>query len=150
MADLGAEVIKVEPPAGDPMRHLFGSLGIAHDVVPPFDLDNRGKKSVVVDLTTDGGRDTMETLLSTADVFVTNIRPDALIRLGLAHADVCERHPSLVYTSITGYGTTGPTRTAPATTSAPSGRDPDSHHRSLRPAPHRQTCGQGSATTSPP
>jgi crotonobetainyl-CoA:carnitine CoA-transferase CaiB-like acyl-CoA transferase len=108
LADWGADVIKVEPPAGDPMRGLF-RVAMGSDVPhnPPFDLDNRGKRSVVLDLATDAGRAALEALLRTADVFVTNLRPGALARLGLAHADVLARHPRLVYASVSGYGIEG-------------------------------------------
>jgi crotonobetainyl-CoA:carnitine CoA-transferase CaiB-like acyl-CoA transferase len=111
MADWGADVVKVEPPAGDPQRRVFGALGVADQAgLPPFEIDNRGKRSVVLDLTTDAGRHDMERLLATADVFVTNLRPDALERLGLDHEAVLERHPALVYGSLTGYGLDGPDR----------------------------------------
>jgi crotonobetainyl-CoA:carnitine CoA-transferase CaiB-like acyl-CoA transferase len=111
MADWGAEVIKVEPPGGDPQRRIFGALGIADQHgVPPFEVDNRGKRSVVLDLQTPEARDRMEQLLADADVFITNVRPEALGRLGLAHDDVLARHPSLVYASLTGYGLEGPER----------------------------------------
>lgn len=110
-ADWGAEVIKVEPPAGDPQRRVFGALGIADQQgVPPFEIDNRGKRSVVLDLQTDEGKANMDRLLATADVFVTNVRPDALERLGLGHDAVLERFPRLVYASLTGYGLDGPER----------------------------------------
>jgi crotonobetainyl-CoA:carnitine CoA-transferase CaiB-like acyl-CoA transferase len=111
LADWGASVIKVEPPAGDPQRRVFGALGVADQAaVPPFEIDNRGKRSVVLDLRAAEGREVMERLLATADVFVTNLRPDALERLGLDHAAVLARHPRLVYGSITGYGLDGPDR----------------------------------------
>jgi crotonobetainyl-CoA:carnitine CoA-transferase CaiB-like acyl-CoA transferase len=110
LADWGAEVIKVEPPSGDPMRKLFGSLGVNQTRVPPYELDNRGKRCIVLDLTTANDRDAMERLLATADVFVTNLRPDALERLGLDHEGVRARHPKLVYASVTGYGLEGPDR----------------------------------------
>jgi crotonobetainyl-CoA:carnitine CoA-transferase CaiB-like acyl-CoA transferase len=110
-ADWGADVIKVEPPAGDPQRRVFGALGIADQQgVPPFEIDNRGKRSVVLDLQTEDGRAHMERLLATADVFVTNVRPDALERLGLGHDAVLARFPKLVYASLTGYGLDGPER----------------------------------------
>lgn len=111
LADWGADVIKVEPPAGDPMRDIFRSAmgsDVPHN--PPFDLDNRGKRSVVLNLQIDAGRAAMERLLATADVFVTNLRPGALERLGLAHEAVLARHPRLVYASITGYGAAGEER----------------------------------------
>ncbi|MFN6120736.1 MAG: CaiB/BaiF CoA transferase family protein [Actinomycetes bacterium] len=110
-ADWGADVIKVEPPAGDPQRRVCGALGIADQQgVPPFEIDNRGKRSVVLDLQTEEGRAHMERLLATADVFVTNVRPDALERLGLGHDAVLARFPKLVYASLTGYGLDGPER----------------------------------------
>ena len=111
MADWGADVVKVEPPAGDPQRRVFGALGIADQQgVPPFEIDNRGKRSVVLDLQTDEGKAQMGRLLATADVFVTNVRPDALERLGLGHEHVMARYPRLVYASLTGYGLEGPER----------------------------------------
>ena len=108
LADWGADVVKVEPPAGDPMRGLFRvAMGSEVPHNPPFDLDNRGKRSVVLDVAGDAGREAFEALLAKADVFVTNLRPSALARLGLAHADVRARHPRLVYASVSGYGIEG-------------------------------------------
>jgi crotonobetainyl-CoA:carnitine CoA-transferase CaiB-like acyl-CoA transferase len=71
-------------------------------------MDNRSKRSIVLDLTTDSGRDTAFELLSDADVFLTNVRPRALQRLGLDFESVSARNPRLVYGLITGYGETGP------------------------------------------
>jgi len=111
MADWGAEVIKVEPPTGDPQRAIFGALGVANQQgVPPFEIDNRGKQSVVIDLQTEAGLAQMFELLATADAFITNVRPAALERLGLDHAAIIERFPQLVYGSLTGYGLQGPDR----------------------------------------
>lgn len=111
LSDWGADVVKVEPPAGDPQRRIFGAMGIADQAgVPPFEIDNRGKRSVVLDLTDAAALAQMEQLLATADVFVTNVRPDGLRRLGLAHEQVLARHPRLIYASLTGYGLTGPER----------------------------------------
>ena len=111
LADWGADVIKVEPPAGDPQRRVFGAIGIGTQAaVPPFEVDNRGKRSVVLDLQEAEGRAQMERLLATADAFITNVRPGALRRLGLHHDDVLGRHPRLVYGSLTGYGLEGPDR----------------------------------------
>jgi crotonobetainyl-CoA:carnitine CoA-transferase CaiB-like acyl-CoA transferase len=110
MADWGADVIKVEPPAGDPMRWLYGSLGIGETRVPPYELDNRGKRSVVVDIASVEGSSAMDALLATADVFVTNLRMDALERLGLSPGDLHERFPRLIVSIVTGYGMTGPER----------------------------------------
>jgi crotonobetainyl-CoA:carnitine CoA-transferase CaiB-like acyl-CoA transferase len=110
MADWGADVIKVEAPAGDPMRRMLAVTGGggADLPSPPFDLDNRGKRSVVLDLDTDEGRDAMQRLLATADVFLTNLRPDAVDRLGLGPEGLRAAHPRLVYASVTGYGRQGP------------------------------------------
>jgi crotonobetainyl-CoA:carnitine CoA-transferase CaiB-like acyl-CoA transferase len=108
LADWGADVIKIEPPTGDPGR-LFGRmLGLDLDTSPPFELDNRSKRSIVLDLTTDHGRATALELLSGADVFVTNVRPGALQRLGFDFESVAVDNPRLVYGLITGYGESGP------------------------------------------
>lgn len=111
MADWGADVVKVEPPSGDPFRWLFASIGYSADLPnPPFALDNRGKRSAVVDTRLPEGREVVDRLLAGADVFVTNLRPDALERMGLGHEEVTARHPRLVYASVTGYGLAGPDR----------------------------------------
>jgi len=114
LADWGADVIKVEAPSGDPMRYVFGSLGIGENLPnPAFALDNRGKRSVVLDLRQPEDLAHMEQLLAEADVFVSNLRPDALDKLGLEPGATCERHPHLVYCSISGYGLRGPERNRP-------------------------------------
>lgn len=111
MADWGADVVKVEAPTGDPQRNIFKSLGIDKEMPnPTFAQDNRGKRSVVLDLADEEARETLERLLAGADVFITNVRPDALGRLGLDPADVLERHPALVVAAQTGYGSVGPER----------------------------------------
>jgi crotonobetainyl-CoA:carnitine CoA-transferase CaiB-like acyl-CoA transferase len=108
LADWGADVVKIEPPTGDPGR-LFGRmLGLDIDVSPPFEMDNRSKRSVVLDLTTDDGRTIALELISGADVFVTNVRPGALRRLGLDFESIAPDNPRLVYGLITGYGEAGP------------------------------------------
>ncbi|MCV7357191.1 CaiB/BaiF CoA transferase family protein [Mycolicibacterium fluoranthenivorans] len=108
LADWGADVIKIESPAGDPARTFAAMMGLDGEVNPPFEMDNRSKRSIVLDLGTPAGRDTAVELLSTADVFVTNLRPAALHRLGLDHESVAAINPRLVYGLITGYGTEGP------------------------------------------
>ena len=76
MADWGADVIKVEPAGGDPQRAVFGSVGLDGSMpVPPFEVDNRGKRSVVLDLRDFDDHAVFDRLLSTADVLVTNMRP---------------------------------------------------------------------------
>ena len=95
LADWGADVIKIEPPAGDPGRMFGRMLGCDLGVNPPFEMDNRSKRSIVLDLTTEAGLDTAFELLSDADVFVTNVRPGALQRLGLDFESVSARNPRL-------------------------------------------------------
>lgn len=114
MADWGADVVKVEAPAGDPQRRVFASVGVAADLPnPTFAQDNRGKRSVVLDLANERGRSDFERLLSTADVFVTNLRPDALGRLDLDPDAVLARHAHLVVAALSGYGSSGPARDVP-------------------------------------
>jgi crotonobetainyl-CoA:carnitine CoA-transferase CaiB-like acyl-CoA transferase len=106
LADWGADVIKIEPPEGDPFRGLFaGLLGIAAN--PPFELDNRGKRSVVLDLNTPAGRDIAYELLDRADVFVSNMRPRVLEKHGLDYETVAARNPRLVFCQVNGYGPEG-------------------------------------------
>ena len=82
LGDWGAEVIKIEPPTGDPARTFQRMLGGDMPNNPPFELDNRNKKSVVLDLSTPEGMDVALQLIDSADVFVTNLRAGALARLG--------------------------------------------------------------------
>ncbi|MDZ3833530.1 MAG: CoA transferase [Sphingopyxis sp.] len=110
MADWGADVIKVEPPTGDPQRQAFRALGMDEGRMAPFELDNRGKRSVVLNLRDAADAERMFALLETADVFVTNVRTDALERLGLDAASVRSRFPRLIYGRVTGYGAQGPDR----------------------------------------
>ena len=111
MADWGADVIKVESPKGDPFRAIFGALGYEGEIPnPPFMLDNRGKRSVVLDLRHDAARAAMERIVATADVFISNVRTDALERLGLDAATLTAKYPRLIYGSVTGYGLEGPDR----------------------------------------
>ncbi|TFV56493.1 CoA transferase [Mycobacterium sp. PS03-16] len=112
LADWGADVVKIEPPTGDPARTFGRMLGLPQtgevDANPPFEMDNRSKRSVVLDLTTDDDRATARELVGGADVFVTNVRPGALSRLGLDFGTVAAANPRLVYGLITGYGLSGP------------------------------------------
>ncbi|HXF52455.1 MAG TPA: CoA transferase, partial [Dehalococcoidia bacterium] len=105
LCDWGAEVIKIEPPTGDPFRGLFASaLGAMIPVNPPFEVDNRGKRSVALNLDTEEGRDIARALVERADVFVTNMRPRAVESFGLGYDDVRAFNPRIVYCQITGYG----------------------------------------------
>jgi crotonobetainyl-CoA:carnitine CoA-transferase CaiB-like acyl-CoA transferase len=108
LADWGADVIKIEPLSGDPGRMFGRMLGCDLGVNPPFEMDNRSKRSVVLNLAEEADLNTAFELLAGADVFVTNVRPGALQRLGLDFESVSARNPSLVYGLITGYGETGP------------------------------------------
>ncbi|MFI6251812.1 CaiB/BaiF CoA transferase family protein [Streptomyces sp. NPDC051016] len=110
LADWGADVIKVEAPAGDPNRYTLRHVGQDIDSAPPFETDNRGKRSVVLDLRSEDGKAALEQLLARADVFVTNLRPGALERLGLGPDEIRARHPRLVVGTLTGYGWTGAER----------------------------------------
>jgi crotonobetainyl-CoA:carnitine CoA-transferase CaiB-like acyl-CoA transferase len=108
LADWGADVIKIEPRAGDPARQFGRMLGGDLPFNPPFELDNRGKRGIALDLSTERGVEIADQLLAGADVFLTNVRPAALDRLGLGPDDARRRHPHLVYALITGYGLDGP------------------------------------------
>ncbi len=108
LADWGADVIKVEPLAGDPFRSLEWLYpGSAN---PPFELDNRGKRSIAVDITTEAGMAVVHRLLADADVFLTNYRVAGLERAGLDHVTLTERYPRLVYAHVSGYGLEGEER----------------------------------------
>ncbi|HVM64436.1 MAG TPA: CoA transferase [Acidimicrobiales bacterium] len=110
LADWGADVIRIEAPTGDPYRGLItqgigaGTNGVNMSVA----LANRGKRSISLDIKTDGGQRVLHQLLATADVFLTNFRPGALQRLGLDAATVTERYPRIVYARGHGYGVRGP------------------------------------------
>jgi crotonobetainyl-CoA:carnitine CoA-transferase CaiB-like acyl-CoA transferase len=109
LADWGADVIKVEPPGGEPMRTIFAKMGArAGTPNAGFMLANRGKRSVELELKSAAGRAAFDRLLERADVLVTNLRPDALIRLGLQPAEVRQLHPRLVYCTVSAYGWGGP------------------------------------------
>jgi len=107
LADLGAEVIKVEPPRGDSTREMAGAVGSDS---PSFNAVNRGKRSIVVDLKSPDGPALVARLASTADIFVENYRPGAMAALGLDYATLSASNPRLIYASISGYGQTGPMR----------------------------------------
>ncbi|BBY81992.1 CoA transferase [Mycolicibacterium pulveris] len=112
MADMGADVIKVEPPQGDNTRYI--SVGPAPGMSGVFVNVNRGKRSVVIDLQTDAGRTAMRALIQTADVFIHSMRSKAITKLGLDYQSVAEINPSIVYTNCYGYSRRGPERDRPA------------------------------------
>jgi crotonobetainyl-CoA:carnitine CoA-transferase CaiB-like acyl-CoA transferase len=111
LADLGAEVTKVEPPRGDPYRR-FGPQDDDGGVI--FRAGNRNKRSVAIDLTTDAGVSELHTLLDDADVLITNWRPGVAEGFGLDAESVRDRWPRLVWARVSGYGQTGPMATLPA------------------------------------
>jgi crotonobetainyl-CoA:carnitine CoA-transferase CaiB-like acyl-CoA transferase len=104
LADWGADVVKVEPPDGDPNRAW------TTDRNPTFELDNRGKRSITLNLRVSSAIDVLLDLLTDADVLVTNLRPGVLETLGLDYGALAVRYPRLVYAAITGYGSEGPDR----------------------------------------
>lgn len=111
LGDLGAEVIKVEPPAGDDYRAIGpfsgGESGLFHAM-------NRNKQSVVIDLKREEGRALAQALCAQADVVVENFRPGVAERLGIGYTELAAQHPSLVYASVSGFGQTGPESHRPA------------------------------------
>ena len=112
LADHGAEVIKVEPPGeGDPTRHLGLSDGPS---TVYFRLLNRGKKSVVLDLKGEQGKQSLYQLAEHADVFVESFRPGVMDRLGFGQVELRRRNPRLVYCSMSAFGAAGPYRDRPA------------------------------------
>jgi crotonobetainyl-CoA:carnitine CoA-transferase CaiB-like acyl-CoA transferase len=108
LADYGADVIKVESKDGDPFRQFFASVGVSSDQNRVFETDNRGKRSLVLDIATEGGARDMRALLKTADVFVTNARPGSLARAGLDWDSLKAINPNLIFASFTGFGSAGP------------------------------------------
>ncbi|MBI4191754.1 MAG: CoA transferase [Betaproteobacteria bacterium] len=107
LAELGAEVIKVEPPEGDPMRHLLPQV---HGVSYPFHIYNLNKKSMTLDLRSPVGHRHMAELLDSADVLLENLVPGSAERLGLGYEAVAARNPGLIYCSVSGFGQRGPYR----------------------------------------
>lgn len=97
----GAEVIKVEPPGGDPMRHLDGLGGL-------FELLNQGKRCVTLDLRSPDDKATLESLIRDADVLIEQFRPGAMTRLGLDFESAKALRKDIIYCAITGYGQEGP------------------------------------------
>lgn len=110
MSDFGAEVIKLEPPTGDPLRHLAASspmlAGGEHNHF--WVLDSRNKRSLALDLKHPESREVLDELVRSADVFVTNFRSGLAARLGLDWERLQELNPRLIYGQVTGYGDSGP------------------------------------------
>jgi crotonobetainyl-CoA:carnitine CoA-transferase CaiB-like acyl-CoA transferase len=112
MADMGADVIKVEPPTGDATRYI--SVGPTPDMSGVFVNVNRGKRGIVLDLQTDDGKASLRGLLEQADVFIHSMRSKAIAKLGFDYEAVTANNPSIVYTNCYGYGRNGPERDQPA------------------------------------
>jgi len=112
LADAGADVIKVEPPAGDPYRG-YGSAALAATFNYAFELDNRGKRGITLDLEHAGSRDVIYRLIGGCDVFATNLLPKRRERYGLTYDDLKSHRADIIFTSVTGYGSSGPDRDRP-------------------------------------
>lgn len=112
MADMGADVIKIEPPAGDNTRYI--SVGPAPGLSGVFVNVNRGKRSVVLDLQSPEGKAALRALVATADVFIHSMRAKAIAKLGFSYEAVSEINPSIIYANCYGYGRRGPERDLPA------------------------------------
>ncbi|MCV7079322.1 CaiB/BaiF CoA transferase family protein [Mycobacterium szulgai] len=112
MADMGADVIKVEPPQGDDTRYV--SVGPAPGMSGVFVNVNRGKRGVTLDLKSDAGRSALRALIEQADVFIHSMRAKAIARLQLSYDEVATINPAIVYTNCYGYGRRGPNRDLPA------------------------------------
>ena len=108
MADLGADVVKVEPPGGDAFRGVLQANSPDAQLLPGFELDNRGKRSVAVDLERSGGPDLVRRLSAGADVFITNLTRHRVERYGLGFEEIRAINPRVVYVAFSGYGSSGP------------------------------------------
>ena len=115
LADLGAHVIKVESPAGDPVRYTAVNegrpYGDAEDTT--FALENTGKECVTLNTKTEAGREALEKLIARADVFITNMRQNPLKRSGLDYETLSKKYPKLVFGYVSGYGEKGPDKDLP-------------------------------------
>jgi len=111
LADMGANVIKVEPLGGDPMRNMMRPPKLPDELKSydyQFDVDNRGKKSVAIDISNDEGAAVLHRLVSDADVFLCNLLVERQERFGMDPATLLGLNPRLVHATFTGYGTIGP------------------------------------------
>jgi crotonobetainyl-CoA:carnitine CoA-transferase CaiB-like acyl-CoA transferase len=111
LADMGATVIKVEPLAGDPMRGMQRPAKLPDELKSydfQFDVDNRGKKSVAIDISNKEGASVLHRLVADADVFLCNLLVERQERFGMDPATLLGLNPRLVHATFTGYGTTGP------------------------------------------
>ncbi|MGE0801423.1 MAG: CaiB/BaiF CoA transferase family protein [Lautropia sp.] len=112
LADLGADVIKVEPPTGDTARHIGNNRPSGESDY--FLSMNRNKRSIVLDLKTPGGLETVKALAAGVDILVENFRPGTMEKLGLGYSELRAANPGLIYCGLSGFGSTGPNRDRPA------------------------------------
>ena len=105
LCDMGADVIKVEPPGGDSTRRMSGATG---NDSPSFNAVNRGKRGIVLNLKTPLGQEAFRRLARRADVVIENYRPGVMRSFGLDYGALAKDHPGLIFVSISGYGQTGP------------------------------------------
>ena len=115
LADWGAEVIKIEPPKGDLVRYSVVLPGMVSkpEMTVGFELANANKKSVVINMKTPEGKEILDRLLGTAQVFLTNNRTGALKKMGLDYETLSKKYPSLIWAQLHGYGEKGPLAQAP-------------------------------------
>lgn len=115
LADWGANVIKVEPPKGDPMRQMGGLLNMPtdEDENVAFDQQDANKHSIVLNLKDPDAMAAMHRLLEKADVFITNNREDALLRMELSYEQLKDKYPKLIYGHVSGFGEDGPHKNRP-------------------------------------
>jgi crotonobetainyl-CoA:carnitine CoA-transferase CaiB-like acyl-CoA transferase len=112
MADMGADVIKVEPPQGDDTRYI--SVGPVRGMGGVFVNVNRGKRGIIVDLQSEAGKPVLRALIEQADVFIHSMRSKAVARLGFGYDEVAAINPRIVYTNCYGYSRRGPNADLPA------------------------------------
>ena len=112
LADWGADVVKVESPIGDATRVYYPDTPQAPN--PIFTNENRGKKGVKLDISRPEGRQALKALLRQADIFVTNVRPGSMKRMGLDYESLKAEMPTMIYAAVTGYGLIGPEADTPA------------------------------------
>ena len=115
LADLGADVIKVEAPMGDPLRYTAANEGRPLDQKEntSYDLENAGKRCIALNIKSPEGREALEKLIASADVFITNNRQPSLRKNQLDYDTIHAKYPSLVYGFISGYGEKGPDKDLP-------------------------------------
>ena len=115
LRDWGAEVIKVEPLNGCPMRRFFEGMksNVPIEGNPIFTLDNRGKKGISINTSDEKGAKIVRELIKDADIFLTNVRPKSLESANLNHEELHKINPKLIYCSLTGYGLDGEERNRP-------------------------------------